>query len=72
MGSPVEEIIIAVLWGIISLSAFIQYAHLYKELSLINCCIVVFIFLIGGPIFALSNILTTILDYIFPEGWDSQ
>ena len=31
-----------------------------------------FIFLIGAPCFFLVNVLNSILDCIFPEGWDNE
>ena len=30
------------------------------------------VFTIGGPIFGINQILTTILDCLFPEGWDDD
>lgn len=65
-------VIIIILWGTLSLTAFLQYAHLCKDLSITESFIVALIFSIGGPFFAISNILTAILDCIFPEGWDDD
>lgn len=42
------------------------------ELSLKDKLIVFFIFIIGGPFFAIVNILEAILNAIFPEGWDDD
>ena len=30
------------------------------------------IFIIGGPFFAISNILQELLNTILPEGWDNE
>ena len=66
------EIIIAILWSIMSLLVMIQYAPYCKELSEGDQLIVGIIFIIGGPFFAITNVLTAILDCYLPEGWDSD
>ena len=33
---------------------------------------VIIIFLIGGPIFTMANVLEEILSYFLPEGWDDD
>lgn len=66
------EIIIAILWSIMSLLVMIQYAPYCKELPEGDQLIVGIIFIIGGPFFAIANVLTAILDCYLPEGWDSD
>lgn len=68
----VTAIIIPLLWGIISTLIFMEYIQICKELNSVDKFIVILIFIIGGPIFALNNILTAFLDCIFPEGWDDN
>lgn len=64
--------LILILWFILSSLALIQYGAYCSELNNIDKMIVMIIFLIGGPFFALVNILTAILDLILPEGWDDD
>ena len=47
----------------------IEYAPYCKDLSLQDQLIVGLIFVIGGPIFTIANVLEAILDCILPEGW---
>lgn len=65
-------LIISSLWGIISLIMFIGTAPYCKDLSKADKFLVCFIFVIGGPFFAVSNILETLLNTILPEGWDDD
>ena len=67
-----ERIIAIILWSIISMVAMIEYAPACKDLSAKDQLIVMFIFIIGGPIFAAANILEAILNCILPEGWDDD
>lgn len=66
------HIIIVILWFAFAALAAIEYAPYCYELSKKNQFIVVLIFCIGGPFFAISNILTALLDCILPEGWDDD
>jgi hypothetical protein len=50
----------------------IEYAPACKDLSMKDQLIVMFIFIIGGPIFAAANVLEAILSCILPEGWDDD
>jgi hypothetical protein len=50
----------------------LEYIQACKDLSIIEQIAVSLIFLIGGPVFAISNVLTGILDLILPEGWDDD
>ena len=55
-------IIIVLLWGVISTLEFIEYAPFIKEIeSNSNKFIVLLIFLIGGPFFAITNVFNYIL-----------
>jgi hypothetical protein len=67
-----EFIFIEILWLIISCIVLLEYAPIMAELSLKDKLIVFFIFIIGGPFFAIVNILEAILNAIFPEGWDDD
>lgn len=62
-------IIISILWAIISAIMFIPNMPAAKDLSEQDKIIVVLIFLIGGPFFAIANILEQLLDCIMPPGW---
>lgn len=64
--------IIFSLWGIISLIMFTGTVPYCKDLSKVDKFLVCFIFIIGGPFFAVSNILETLLSTILPEGWDDE
>lgn len=65
-------IIIGILWGTMSMLAALEYIQACRGLSTAKQIIVSLIFAFGGPIFAISNILTGILDLILPEGWDND
>lgn len=64
--------IISALWGIISLIMFMGTVPYCKDLNKVDKFLVCFIFIIGGPFFAISDILETLLDTILPEGWDDE
>ena len=64
--------IIAILWSIMSLIVMIQYAPLCSELSDSDKLAVGIIFMIGGPFFAIVNVLEAMLDCYLPEGWDDD
>ena len=65
----ISGIITIILWSVMSLLIMIQYAPYCKDLSWQDQFLVGLIFLIGGPIFAMANVLEAILDCILPEGW---
>lgn len=66
-------IIIVLLWGVISTLEFIEYVPSIKEIkSKYDKFIVLLIFLIGGPFFAITNVLNYVLDILMPEGWDDE
>lgn len=64
--------LLVILWITLSLNAFIGYAALVSELPWLDKIIVCLVFMIGGPAFGINQILTAILDLIFPEGWDDE
>lgn len=64
--------LIALLWSLISSSVMIEYLPFCVNLNARERIVVIIILLIGGPIFALNNVLMMILDSIFPEGWDDD
>ena len=68
----IGSIIIMTLWTIMSLLVMIQYAPLCKDLPKFDLIAVGIIFLIGGPFFAIANILEALLDCFLPEGWDED
>ena len=68
----ITMIIIMILWATMSLLVMIQYAPYCKELTLTEKFIVGFIFIIGGPFFAIANVLEALLDCFLPEGWDED
>lgn len=61
--------IILILWSAMSLLVMIEYAPVCKDLPTHDWLIVGLIFIIGGPIFTIANILEAILDCFLPEGW---
>ena len=68
----ISGIIIGVLWAIMSLLVMIQYAPACKDLSNNDKLIVGIIFIVGGPFFAIVNVLEALLDCFLPEGWDED
>jgi hypothetical protein len=68
----ISMIIITVLWAVLSLLVMIQYAPMCKDLPNNDKMIVGIIFLIGGPFFAIANVLEALLDCFLPEGWDED
>ena len=67
-----EGIIIAVLWAVCSLLVMIQYAPFCKDMPEGDFLLAGIIFIIGGPFFAIVNVLEGLLDIIMPEGWDNE
>ena len=65
-----ENIIIAILWATCSLLVMIQYAPYCQEMPVGDYMLAGIIFIIGGPFFAIVNVLEALLDTIMPEGWD--
>ena len=67
-----EGIIIAILWSVCSLLVMIQYAPFCVDMPWKDYMLAGFIFLIGGPFFAIVNVLEGILNIIMSEGWDNE
>ena len=68
----ISGIIIMILWATMSFLIMMQYAPVCKDLSSNDKIIVGIIFIIGGPIFVMANVLEAILDCFLPEGWDDN
>lgn len=67
-----ESIIIAVFWSVCSLLVMVQYAPMCADMPTKDWLLAGVIFIIGGPFFAIVNVLESILDTIMPEGWDND
>lgn len=52
-----------------SLLVYAPHAHLVKDLPESDKNIVIIIFIFGGPIFAMANVLEQLLDCFMPPGW---
>ena len=65
----ITHLIIIILWSAMSLLVMVEYAPYCKDLPKSDQILVGFIFLIGGPIFTIANVLEAILSCILPEGW---
>ena len=72
MGFSWANLIIGILWGTLSTVSIIEYSPYAKDLKGVDKIIFVLIFAIGGPVFGINQILTTLLDCILPEGWDDD
>ena len=68
----ISMIITTVLWAVLSLLVMIQYAPACKDLSNNDKLIVGIIFMIGGPFFAIANVLEALLDCFLPKGWNDD
>lgn len=66
------QILLIIFWMVLSTIAFAQYREFCQGLTFGQLLAVFLVFIIGGPFFAITNILTMILDCIFPEGWDDD
>ena len=67
-----KGIIIAVLWAVCSLLVMIQYAPYCVNMPAGDYLLAGIIFMVGGPFFAIVNVLEALLDTIMPEGWDND
>lgn len=67
-----STIIIIILWSTLSTISILEYFPVIAKLNPVDRWIVFLVFMIGGPVFGINEILTTILDLIFPEGWDND
>jgi hypothetical protein len=64
--------IISILWITLSFNAMLSYLPMAQGLKGLNLFVFFLIFMIGGPIFGINQILTSLLDCILPEGWDND
>ena len=67
----VAAVTISILWGVFAMMTAIEYAPYCKDLSFTKQMIVLIICL-AGPIFAINNVLSSLLDMILPEGWNDD
>lgn len=65
-------IIIVILWAIMVMTIFIQYAPVCKGLKVWEFIAVGLIFVVGAPFFMFTEILQALLDCFLPEGWDDD
>lgn len=72
MGFSWTHIIITILWGTLSTISIIDYLPHAKDLKGLDLIVFYLVFLIGGPVFGINEILTSILELILPEGWDDD
>ena len=72
MGFQTSYVIISILWGTLSTVSIIEYLPYAKDLKGFDRVVFFLIFAIGGPVFGINQILTTLLDCILPEGWDND
>lgn len=68
----ITGLIITILWITMSLLVMIQYTPYCKDLPTSDKFVVGLIFVVGGPFFAITNILEALLDCFLPEGWDED
>ena len=62
-------LILCIFWGTMSLLVYAPHAPLVKDLPESDKNIVITIFILGGPIFAMANVLEQLLDCFMPPGW---
>lgn len=67
-----STILVIILWVTLSTLAYLEYVPEMGDLSIGEFLICVLVFLIGGPVFGINQILTAILECILPEGWDDN
>lgn len=63
--------IIVFFWLLMFCTLCFQFIEPMSQSSNIDRCLAMFIFLVGAPCFFLVNVLNSLLDCIFPEGWDN-
>lgn len=72
MGFSTSYVIAVILWFTLSTIAMIDYIPYVQNLEPSDKVAFFLIFAIGGPIFGINQVLTTLLDCILPEGWDDD
>lgn len=66
------EMLLGIMWMIMSLLVITQYLPQCKGLKGIDLFIVFIVLAVGGPIFVASTALETLLSYLLPEGWNDD
>ena len=72
MGLETYKLIAIILWITLSIIAAMDYIPYAKELKGLKLIVFFAVFAIGGPVFGINEILTTLLESIMPEGWDDK
>ena len=65
-------ILFIILWMVLSTISIIDYLPHATNLRKKELFIFYAVFIFGGPIFAINQVLTTILESILPEGMDDN
>lgn len=65
-------IICFILWLVMASSVAFQYRDEIQEMEFSKQITVLIIFAVGGPFFAITNILSSLLDIFMPEGWNDD
>lgn len=67
----IAAIIIALLWGVLSLVTYLPNAPYVNQIEdESDKAWAIGIFLFGGPFFAISSVLEQFLENIMPDDWD--
>ena len=66
------SLLVAILWSASSSLLIIEYGPYTKDLKKVDAAIVFLIFLFGGPIFMIANIMEAFLNILLPEGWGND
>lgn len=64
--------LLAALWLMFSFLSFFEYIEQFKDINKFEAFIATLIFIVGGPIFAANQILSTILDMIFGDSGNDK
>lgn len=64
--------IILLFWLLMFCTLCFQYIMLMSSIPEVDRLIAMAVFLIGAPFFFIVNVLNSILDCIFPDGWDND
>ena len=72
MGFSTSYVIAIILWMTLSIVSSLDYIPQTKNLKGLDLIVFILVFTIGGPVFGINQILTTLLDCILPEGWDND
>lgn len=64
--------IILLFWLLMFCTLCFQYIIPMSSIPEVDRLIAMAVFLIGAPFFFIVNVLNSILDCIFPDGWDND